>query len=710
MKYLNILSIVCISLFLSNCQKENEIGEAKEFTFNSRNLTSSNFYSFNSTDIDYIAGNGLGSGFVASEFLSDTAIITEIKSKLLLMDSAGIAELSLISNYGFPIWDKIYIGMNDSINSSSYYFIPFSQATSTKTTAVLSILRKNGQIFIQNFLARPIIMQLSSDLATAEKISCAAIFVKFDRSLFCTSDYLLDILARMEPLQELQPRSCYVVTVNYSIGSYGPGCPNTPGYGNNAHAKYEWEEFMMISIDYLICIDEEGENLYDFLNTGGNAPNYWGGPGSSGYVTSLEKQEALKFHNLQMQYNPNYVFMVNSYNECGNAYGTITKDLVNYIFTRILENRPPINPGNLSDQQIMDILDQGMSGDPAAYSGSFLTAFQSGIGLLASFGVYTSLTGAMKYLADNSIEFNKYLETLCLFDEISLSDKYFLNNKKEVRDDILNFLMNCPTESEESNEYIINAMIDYGQIYTISNYPHIDVCDEESEFYNWYIENIDGGLDYPSQDASWANHSHIDPQALPTLSAFNNAMPRTPDNHWLYKAVNLYPLAGGEVMAARTADLHDGDNKTPTENTCALRISIALNNSGVLIPPIFSDDNGDGDQDLGEADITLEGADEDGLPSGIYYFLRAEFLIEYCRAVFPAPSIEVTRQDVLDGKTPATELKPNQGIYMMYPYPGSNFPASGHCDFFYLSSTGTYRTVSGNQWEYLGNLYFWTLH
>lgn len=88
--------------------------------------------------------------------------------------------------------------------------------------------------------------------------------------------------------------------------------------------------------------------------------------------------------------------------------------------------------------------------------------------------------------------------------------------------------------------------------------------------------------------------------------------------------------------------------------------------------------------------------------------MPAEFLVRYCLEVFPAPDIEVTRQEILDGATPTSALGENHGLYLFLPT--ANFRASGHCDYYYCSpSLGYYKTVAGNNWQYISSLYFWIL-
>ncbi len=48
---------------------------------------------------------------------------------------------------------------------------------------------------------------------------------------------------------------------------------------------------------------------------------------------------------------------------------------------------------------------------------------------------------------------------------------------------------------------------------------------------------------------------------------------------------------------------------------------------------------------------------------------------------------------------------------MMFPYAGSNWDASGHCDYLYQQNpeTLTYKTTSGFKWEWVGVAYLWIL-
>ena len=233
------------------------------------------------------------------------------------------------------------------------------------------------------------------------------------------------------------------------------------------------------------------------------------------------------------------------------------------------------------------------------------------------------------------------------------------------------------------------------------NIYSIDYKDCVEQKFNWYYENTDGGADFGKQGAVWGNHSSFQSQSLPTYSAFQSALPRTIDKlNWLKGADNIYPLAGGDVYQLRLDDLANG-SPNPTDNTCAVKISIALNGSGVVIPHIYSDNNHNGIQDTGEPDITFAGE------NGLYYFVRAEFLIKYMLEAFPTPII-VPNIDISNGATPKSSFGTKKGIYAMLPInPSLMAGASGHCDIFYDEGC-----AFGCYWvkEIVQNVYLWELN
>lgn len=128
-------------------------------------------------------------------------------------------------------------------------------------------------------------------------------------------------------------------------------------------------------------------------------------------------------------------------------------------------------------------------------------------------------------------------------------------------------------------------------------------------------------------------------------------------------AADVYELIGGDVLEAHNSD------PEAYHNACALRVSRALNYSGVDIPRI--------------SDQTLKGAD------GKHYFYRASDLYKWMSkpAVFGNPNYSKTNYSALSGK----------GIYIMQASYPSKFGAWGHATLFnngsvigkgYINATG----------------------
>jgi Type VI secretion system (T6SS), amidase effector protein 4 len=178
-------------------------------------------------------------------------------------------------------------------------------------------------------------------------------------------------------------------------------------------------------------------------------------------------------------------------------------------------------------------------------------------------------------------------------------------------------------------------------------------------FQNQFMTLKEGkdGNDYDS--IYWNNASlTFPPQTLPTYDNFNINYPK--HNDPLYDTPEkMYNSVGGTVLALY--------NNAPANynNTCALRVSKALNYSGVTIPNIPGK--------------TFKGADNK------YYFLGAKTLLVWMKKTFGTPTggNHLTgAQGGVNGQNFPTLLAGKKGIYIMTPnYPGANwFGASGHAD------------------------------
>lgn len=157
-------------------------------------------------------------------------------------------------------------------------------------------------------------------------------------------------------------------------------------------------------------------------------------------------------------------------------------------------------------------------------------------------------------------------------------------------------------------------------------------------------------------------------QTLPSFSAFKNAFPS--HKNTLYDTPSkMYNAVGGTPLAI----FHSSGNP----NTCALRVSRALNYSGIIIPHI--------------ANQTFLGAD------GKYYFLGAANLNGWMKKTFGTPTGSnylTGAEGGLNGRDFPVKLIGKQGIYIMIPVNsrgcddlsvtprvvGAGFCASGHSD------------------------------
>lgn len=194
--------------------------------------------------------------------------------------------------------------------------------------------------------------------------------------------------------------------------------------------------------------------------------------------------------------------------------------------------------------------------------------------------------------------------------------------------------------------WVQNASL--GNIQTVTDEP-------ESGMTSYYPS-----LEWWEDNLSDPNVVYI-PQSLPSWnSVFANYPKKKNSNNQDddLSSDEVYTLLGGEALR-----LHNTD-KANYNNACALRVSRALNYSGINIPNVTG---------------TIQGAD------GKNYFTRPEYLKNWMTKVFGAPTIHKTISDV--GNNPANfqlELIRNakHGIYIMVAADAGYFQASGHTTLF----------------------------
>jgi hypothetical protein len=155
------------------------------------------------------------------------------------------------------------------------------------------------------------------------------------------------------------------------------------------------------------------------------------------------------------------------------------------------------------------------------------------------------------------------------------------------------------------------------------------------------------------QQQSQGNPTMNNPSnSLPTYQKMYDNYPKDENGDDL-KAKKVYELVGGDVLKLFNTFPED------YQNACALRVSYALNKSGVNIP---------------KGKTTVKGED------GKNYYLSAAELNKWLFSYFGKPDLELS-------KNFKENLNGNKGIYVMIPnYPGDQgFGASGHATLF----TGT---------------------
>lgn len=206
------------------------------------------------------------------------------------------------------------------------------------------------------------------------------------------------------------------------------------------------------------------------------------------------------------------------------------------------------------------------------------------------------------------------------------------------------------------------------------------------------LQNIaderDPNLTDTDPDLKWWDENVSDPntiyyqQTKPTFDNVYNNYPKDANGDDM-PADQVYNLVGGEPLSLYLADpIKNG-------NACAVRVSRALNYSGVAIPYI--------------ANQTYKGAD------GKYYFLGAAKLYNWIVKTFGSPNVHLT---AADGAPNGTNFKSkimtslHRGIYIMKPISQASFQATGHATLW-----GGLDCIGGhNYFAAAKDIYIWDLN
>jgi len=202
---------------------------------------------------------------------------------------------------------------------------------------------------------------------------------------------------------------------------------------------------------------------------------------------------------------------------------------------------------------------------------------------------------------------------------------------------------------------------------------NISISDEQD---NTLIEN--------DPSLIWWEDNYTDtityvPQPKPSYQNMNAYYPKMGNDDM--PLMQLCQLVGGQILSR-----YLGGN---IANGCAIRISRALNYSGVNIPNIPGQ--------------TYAGSD------GKNYFIYAQHLYKFCLKTFGSPDIHKT---AADGAPNATNFLnsliglQNRGIYIMKPKNQTEFKASGHATLW-----GGLDCVGGhNYFAAASHIYIWKLN
>ena len=223
-------------------------------------------------------------------------------------------------------------------------------------------------------------------------------------------------------------------------------------------------------------------------------------------------------------------------------------------------------------------------------------------------------------------------------------------------------------QTSETQQSILNYLNTNGfttanknKIKQLINYLMLNPNVSYEQYVNWFMTQSEG-KDFSYDQTYWENPSlNFPSQNLPTYNSFYNAYPKNPNGSWMEGANTVYAYVGGEVQQTRI------DYPNDTNNTCALKVSIALNGSGIVIPNIPGQ--------------TLQGG---GAFAGKFFFLNARALNKWMRKTFGT----ITNPNYMN--IPASQITPNganlplllsniKGIYSLVCPLGSPW-ASGHAD------------------------------
>ena len=255
---------------------------------------------------------------------------------------------------------------------------------------------------------------------------------------------------------------------------------------------------------------------------------------------------------------------------------------------------------------------------------------------------------------------------------LSPEQKLWWNNPEnsDERQELINYIQN--NNSSEESKAFAKWAIDY-----LRANPFVTI----EQFKNWFMSRKADLEDTSSSNLSSLN-LNFPTQTLPSFDDFILAYPSELDPNF-DTPQKIYTSVGGAVLAKYNQG---------ARNTCALRVSRALNNCNINIPNIPG--------------VTVKGADNKN------YFLVAKNLLYWMKKTFGTP----TGNNHLTGSQGGTRgenfinyLRGKEGIYIMIPNDPSleGFNASGHADLFFsdMCDNDCYFNATGG----VSEIFFWEL-
>jgi len=222
---------------------------------------------------------------------------------------------------------------------------------------------------------------------------------------------------------------------------------------------------------------------------------------------------------------------------------------------------------------------------------------------------------------------------------LSSAQQQWLYNNPGFFEAFFDYINDNPDWSDQDAADFLNSMI---------NYCLANPSESVSLVQNYFMTEPEG-LDGPDVfDQNYWNDPNlqVQQQSLPSYQDFFNNFPNV-------DAPAVYTLIGGQILA------HHQSDPANYSNACALRVSRALNYSGITIPALRGTETGS---------------------DGKNYFLSAQNLNAWMRKTFGPPTDHFTKaQGGTNGENFPSLIDGKKGIYSMV---ASGWVATGHADLF----------------------------